>query len=818
MLTRSLKFFLFSLMLVAALMMFGCGSDGSDGAPGPAGPPGPPGEASPGIDNPAAVEPETCAICHANVDQEKHQSIYNEYTDASTLAVTIDNVTSTNNGDGTFDATLTFTVTENGVPYTGGAASLAQKAFYAATYDDTTAKFPLNASFSASTIAATGTPGQFTVDATGASIDPANLTNGQLYGYVAKDPLMTEDLGESSHVTLYNDVASVATAVGNVANYASPANVTGCEKCHGTPYLKHGYRAAQVTNLSDFSACKACHYDTRTGGHADWQVLVTDPDRFADRFLWSKDNPTLDVDDPAENVTNPELILTPAEETQYAYTANIMNDVHMSHSMEFGYPQSMSNCATCHDGKLDIIQADENFTAETCKSCHAVTTTVDEAAGEENPINSHAAPSLQKLWDDAQVSGFHNDTLNCVGCHVAGGGFGAKLFSELMPGYDPKIYTAANDGTRYSDIFTVTIDDVVFADNVLTIGFTAHETDGQTTGFSAADIVPTLEVGLYAYSTKDFLVGPHRRDVDNDRNLEVTFGDTNPRVTIESAGAGSWTATADVSAWADKIADGKIKRAEIAVLPALRDEALGIEPRSGEPYSHALNAPSRTFDLTTNAFDDTYFDNIVDVRGDIAGDVSGSCNSCHDALATTFHDANRGGNIRVCRLCHDSLDQGSHLELQSRAIDSYVHAIHTFQAFDIGDINFADPVEAVAYDVHIEHFFPRFTRKACEACHVEKGSGNAKYRVPDQAKSLSALLSGSDTVEGRSLDIASYVTGPAYRSCGGCHRAEELNEEEFGELVSLNGHAKQNGYLVDAGDDPDSVLETVIETIQAFFN
>jgi len=793
MLKKSLKFFLFALMLVAAVSMFGCGSDGSDGAQGPPGPEGPAGPAGPGLE-PASAEPEVCAICHANVDQEAHQGIYNMYTDASTLALTINSVVSDDAGGGV----LTFTVSQNGVPLTlEQVQALPQKRFYAVEYlaDGT---FDNSVEFDNDTI--DGADGIFTISTDPAvppTSDPTLFANGQLYGYVADNPLMTEDLGESSHVTLYDDVANATFLLGTgvVDSYTSPANVEGCQKCHGTPYLKHGYRAAQVNgSLGDFSACKACHYDTRDGGHIDWQVLVTDPDRFAELFEGA---------DP-----------TPAEDSQYAYTANVMNDVHMSHSMEFGYPQSMANCATCHEGNLATIQADANFTATTCKSCHAVTTTV--AAGEENPINRHAAPSLQQLWIDGGVNSFHGIENDCAACHSAGGVAASALFSDLMPGYDPVIYTADFDGTKYADIFTVTIDSAAFAGNVLTIGFSAHE-DGNTTTLSAADIVPTLEVGLYAYATKDYLVGPHRRDVDDQRNLEVTgVNGTNPRVNIESAGAGSWTATADVSAWAQDIADGKIKRAEIAILPALTNPALA----GGEGEVVALNAPSRTFDLTTNAFDDTYFDNIVDVRGDIAGDTTGSCNSCHDALATTFHSANRGGNIVACRLCHDSLDDGSHLELQSRAIDSYVHAIHTFQGFDIGDVDFTDPVQSVAWEVYKEHFFPRFTRKACEACHVEQSSpGNSKYRVPDQSKSLSARLSASDTVAGRNLNIPSYVTGPAYRSCGGCHRAEELNEGEFGELVSLNGHAKQNGYLFEVDDDTaDSVLETVIDRIQSFFN
>jgi hypothetical protein len=226
----------------------------------------------------------------------------------------------------------------------------------------------------------------------------------------------------------------------------------------------------------------------------------------------------------------------------------------------------------------------------------------------------------------------------------------------------------------------------------------------------------------------------------------------------------------------------------------------------------------------------------VDVQG-IEGDDTGSCNDCHDALGPTFHDGQYGGNINVCRLCHDSLDDGSHLEMQSRAIDSYVHAIHTFQAFDIGDIDFTDPAETAKFVVDSEHFFPRFTRKACEACHVMKGTGEAQYTVPNQAKSLAARLSASDTMDPvtgleRGIGtVPSYVTGPAYRSCGGCHRAELIRDDGLaavgsigendaaGRLVSLNAHAKQNGYLVEVDDDnADSILETVIDRIQSFFN
>ena len=120
-------------------------------------------------------------------------------------------------------------------------------------------------------------------------------------------------------------------------DYVSAANNAGCVKCHTDPYLKHGNIYAQVDGdpATDFYTCKACHLDNGEGGHFEWQLLVDDP-ALAQQFL-------------AEEVT-----LTPEQEAQYAYKTTLMNDVHMSHAMEFPYPQSMANCVTCHEGKLDV--------------------------------------------------------------------------------------------------------------------------------------------------------------------------------------------------------------------------------------------------------------------------------------------------------------------------------------------------------------------------------------------------------------------------------------------------------------------------------
>jgi hypothetical protein len=65
--------------------------------------------------------------------------------------------------------------------------------------------------------------------------------------------------------------------------------------------------------------------------------------------------------------------------------------------------------------------------------------------------------------------------------------------------------------------------------------------------------------------------------------------------------------------------------------------------------------------------------------------------------------------------------------------------------------------------------------------------------------------------------MPSYVTGPAARACGSCHRTNMINRDNIGGLISLSQHTKDNGYRVSATDitvDPKSTLfDTVITKI-----
>jgi hypothetical protein len=773
---RTFKQKLLALASVCALALAGCGGD--TGAAGPAGPAGPTGPSGPpGQDAAATAEPESCVICHGGAGAQ-HQALYNKYVDASVLVATYQGISVTPGATaGTFNVAVTFRITKNGTAYIADIAAFAQKTVYVTKYDPATGDFMPSSSLSTRVNNGDGT---YTISGTGLAFDPT-ASNAMVYAYFAENPTLIPAKG---NYRLYDNVASVAQVFGTI-NYVSPANVTGCERCHGKPYLKHGYRAGAVAGLPDLAACKACHYDNRTGGHQDWQAMVDDPATYA---VCSTATPA-----------NCSTAMT--HWANYAYTANTMNDTHMSHAMEFAYPQSMANCVTCHAGKLGTILADANFQLRTCKSCHPVT-----GVGGTDPKRAPAlAPILAAAGYNHAGMDLYTYAGDCSLCHRAG--VGPKTFSQIHTGYDKTIF--ANETTKYSAGFTTAVTSASFdaATNKLTVNFSV-------TGAAANALVkPTVVISLYGYDSKDFIVGGHASQPapDGKRNLEWTEGASgnSPRLTVApataTAGNTTWVATADLTLWASKLADGSVKRCEIGILPVVgADQTKAVGTTNP---AIAVSGVTRTFDLVGKALvadAASYGKAIVDTA---------KCNKCHDALGTTFHSPAYGSATVVgCRLCHVIGSGGSHLEMQSRSIDSYVHAIHAFQAFDPGDINFADPVEAMHYRHHTESTYPNFTLLSCESCH-----NAGTYEVPDQTRSLASILSASDsnaTWDRTIGTIPSYVVGPASRACGSCHRAEMINEDAASRLLSFNEHTATNGYLL---PNDTGVLDAAIAKIMSYF-
>jgi len=767
------------LLGVGVVILAACGGAGEPGPAGPQGEQGPPGDTTVAT---VPIQPESCATCHSEAGEE-HQESYDElYQDG---VITISDMAYKYTAPSTH--TITFTMTKDGEPFDPADADRVR--MYFVPYTGTAFQYEP----AADRLALTGDltyDGAGGVTSTLTDDDPryassfANMDGAiMLYGYdggVARMP--------NSRVQQAKYPIGALLETGAGIDSVSAANNDGCEKCHSVPFLKHGYYYAQVNDdpTTDFIACKACHLENTDGGHYEWQLLVDDPVKAVEWLNSDEDT----------------SIFTPEQLAQLEYPPSLMNDVHMSHAMEFPYPQSMANCITCHEGKLDVVLSDDNFTVATCKSCHPVTGAVGLDESGEETIYDTTEFALKTILPEPMHGDMDYDTEDCTACHSEEGM--ASTFSEIHTGYDKAIYTA--DGVKYSDAIVVTIDGASVADNMVTVQFSAVEAT-DLAEIDVADIVPTVLVGMYGWDTKDFIIGPHERLVDDnadgeisrssgdERALEYEVGAEHPRGSTVSAAGGSWEVVLDMSTWADLITDGTVTRLEIAVIPTLED---------ADGVTLALDAPSRTFDLGTNDFDDDYYSPIVDVE---------NCHNCHEALATNYHSADRGGSIVVCRLCHITKSAGSHLELQSRSLDSYVHAIHSGQAFDIGDINFADEVEELHYEHHIGFPYPTHGITNCESCHFE-----GTYNVPDQTMSLPGVLSSTDSVEDRNIgDYPVYITGPASRACGGCHRAELVNEDEASLLASFFQHVKQGGYLIEGGDDYTVTLQDVIDFIMAFF-
>jgi hypothetical protein len=61
------------------------------------------------------------------------------------------------------------------------------------------------------------------------------------------------------------------------------------------------------------------------------------------------------------------------------------------------------------------------------------------------------------------------------------------------------------------------------------------------------------------------------------------------------------------------------------------------------------------------------------------------------------------------------------------------------------------------------------------------------------------------------------VVGPAAKACGGCHRAELINEDKAGGLAVLGKHFTQGGYEVPAGDKPLDTWTKITNQVMSLF-
>ena len=266
--------------------------------------------------------------------------------------------------------------------------------------------------------------GQFSVKKTGASFFPELQTGAgqgaQVYAYVADGLLDTEG------AAMYDDVANAGMGFGDAVpasanSYQSAANVSACETCHGKPYMKHGYRMAHVTNgvnpgLTDFSACKDCHASDASG-HGSMAGFLFEHD--LNYLIANSADPTVVADATARLAQyDTDGVLTQAEKDKYSasgaaggtYKMTLINDVHISHTTDFPYPQHMNSCVTCHKGKmgdaaLNDVFADAKFKPSNCITCHGV----EGLKGKMAAANYNHAGFISQMDDPAT-----RDSVSCT--------------------------------------------------------------------------------------------------------------------------------------------------------------------------------------------------------------------------------------------------------------------------------------------------------------------------------------------------------------------------------------------------------------------
>ena len=112
---------------------------------------------------------------------------------------------------------------------------------------------------------------------------------------------------------------------------------------------------------------------------------------------------------------------------------------------------------------------------------------------------------MEYLWEKENVATFHDMTLTCTTCHGNPAVPTALPFNQLHTGYDVNITDAS--GLKYSDVYTVSIDQVTMSGTDLTVNFSSSD----------PAIVPEILVSLYGWDSKNFIVASHTSDGSSER-------------------------------------------------------------------------------------------------------------------------------------------------------------------------------------------------------------------------------------------------------------------------------------------------------------
>ena len=290
---------------------------------------------------------------------------------------------------------------------------------------------------------------------------------------------------------------------------------------------------------------------------------------------------------------------------------------------------------------------------------------------------------MTEMWTTAGVASFHDIGMECGDCHVSGGvgqpvqGVPQWLRRADLQRVEAAVCRPANK---------VSIDAVTLTGNVMDVKFSS--------GKSA--IVPELTLSFYGYDAKQMLVSSHTRERRALRERPHGNDGSEGRLPLRAlhrrqSGLRAADQPAVCRAGGQQArclarADGPHEvRADDELRPGRHPDPdhhrQGQEGGNrGDPRALdadgevvALNAQTKTFDLVGNAFVANYYQG----TNAVSSVPSATPATTHSARPSTTRRT--AASVTVCRTCHVTTSGGAHLEMQSRGIDSYVHAIHKFQ-------------------------------------------------------------------------------------------------------------------------------------------
>jgi OmcA/MtrC family decaheme c-type cytochrome len=647
-----------------------------------------------------------------SVYDDGHQKVYNSTEDTSFEAKITDIYSSPTDNK----TTVTISVTKDGKPYAGSFPGW-EFSFYWTVYDN--GKYSGYITPGSPLTIASNNDGTFDITFSPAVEMKPNMIF-YLGGVRAERKVGPRDyFGEKDYV-------NAVYVEGDVP--AVQADPKGCDNCHMKNLLKHGYISTRPIDQNgkerSFLNCVVCHNNGRPSHDGT-------P---ADALNLNGDNTT---------------------------DSTLRNTVHAYH-VYAKYPQSMSNCVTCHtDGQLEYVVSNAFKDYDTCQTCHGDLLRQDVDNEEDYLIKNES------------VRGFHrNIYTGCYTCH--GDEAVARNYAEIHNGgYSFSKYyydTETKKATRWSERVKYKIDKITY-DN---------ESRELTVNWSVL-----VDGKLYDlndnYETADFDFGTD--NLTDKKGAYVLVGylgfgskDVVAYVRANTSINGDGTATSTLTLDNTTLTEYDVKAVKVGILgaPAYKGSATLNDSRH-----IAVTNITENFDLETKS-------RIKDVGLTVS---QAKCDSCHNELI--IHGSGYVGNPDSCMFCHNPASAAGYYAEQSRALDTYLHALHEGQPLPDGSGAMEE--------------YPAGSMGNCAKCHIDG------FTIPNQIDDLGVYLSGKTARDDRpNRAVTDGVTvGPAAAACGSCHKAYMISHGY--DTTSINSHFKVMGYyeLTSNVNDYKAVMQKV---------